>query len=148
MLGHYGDAFSHDIQVLFESNQLGFYVYTRRNVLDWYSSFVKRWVPWMGDDREFAAASFDLWNLANSLASYYSKVYPSKFKIVEYEELLQRPEATLTDIARFSGLAGTGQIDPTPTYMGQMVKANSSFDEKNVKGGVKTYQRGGAKLYH
>ncbi|MBI3316636.1 MAG: sulfotransferase [Candidatus Omnitrophica bacterium] len=64
-----------------------------------------------------------------------SQLYPSDFKILKYEDLIQNPQREMEKISHFLGIEYDA-ILLTPTFMGDPWYANSSFELQKDKTGI------------
>ena len=127
---HSGHGFEYDTTRLFEENKIGFYVYTKRNFLNWYASFIKVCCSHKADDFYLAEQAYQVKCIADNLAEYYERIYPEKFKVVEYENILNNPSEVYDSLIAFFGLERPEEISLSATYLGEPVLPNTSFKEK------------------
>lgn len=137
IINHSGRAFTCNTEKLFEINNIGYYIYTKRNSLDWYSSIVKSSKDTnLVNDILFASTALYVKQLSDSLANFYEKKYPKQFKIIDFDKLIEKPVLTLNNIDRFLDLESIKVPNPRATYLGQPVPPNSSFSEKKRQTGT------------
>lgn len=148
ILNHSGRGFFYETEKLFNDLDIGYYLYTKRNFLDWYSSITKSTnLLALFNDKDFLSYSFDIWNISNELAIYYAKKYQDKFLIIDYDDLISQPLEKYEVICNFLNLDYDKNFNLAPTYLGKNTSANSSFKEKKETSGKLIVTKNNEKLY-
>ena len=136
ILNHSGRAFTYFTEDLYSRLDLGFYIYTKRNFLDWYASIIRSTNRFsLYNDESFIMYSYDLWSISNSLAKFYVDKYKKNFYILDYDFLLESPDICYNQLCDFLNINIPDNKNTNPTYLGFPTRANSSFKKKRkIKG--------------
>ena len=130
LIAHSGKAMTHSSAHFLETNQVGLYVYARRNDIAWWQSYAGKF-PRLSilRDRKVIEQFIELKRESDALATQYEQRFADHYAIVEYESLVDSPTETLAHLGRRLGVQVPVEHDPKPTFLGIPVPANSSFRE-------------------
>ena len=130
LIAHSGKAIAHSSAHFLATNEIGLYVYTRRDDIAWWRSYTGKFanVPILRD-RKVIEQFIEVKQESDDLATEYERRLGDRYVIVEYEHSVDSPTNTVADLCGRLGLSVPPDHDPKPTFLGIPVPANSSFGE-------------------
>ena len=134
LVAHSGKAMTHDTLHFLEENHVGQYVYSRRDDVAWWRSYSRKFRK-VGalKDKKIVLQFLEVKRECDELAERYQRLFPDRYMILDYDELVDRPKEVLERLCKRIGIDLPATHDRNPTFLGIPVPANSSFKELRKK---------------